>query len=693
MERLKKGAAAIRNSTESASLRLKESVKEAKEKLATNPVHPGSLGMDRLGSAAEDTRRKVMSKGGEVLQRIQEKRQYVIGGRTVVQEKQLNEGGYAFVHLARDVQTEQELVLKKILCQDKETLLMARREVEILERLPPHPNLVRYYGHAIDKDFGSERNAKEVVLLFELCPGGHLVDFLEANQLRLSEAKILSVFHDVCTAVSLLHARSPPVQHRDLKLENIILGSNGSFKLCDFGSWSDEVSNPANMDRQEISQLQENIDKYTTMMYRPPEMVDFYQQFEVSEKVDIWMLGCILFTLMFSRHPFQDESTLAISNARYDLPQQPSYSEKLQDLTHWLLARNPEDRPTIGDILDIISSFENGEPLNLPVAVVDQKDRQRRLYSPTLQDMDAPLRVPGARRGSSLSKKKRADGERKPKERSSSTKHRSKSKKEHLAVWANMGGEEAWPSAPSVPQPSCDWASFDPTTSVGSTALPFRQDSVRSGGSSRSGSHTHARAATWGEAPSQGVWPPSSPSGQPSSTNWDPFAESPARTSAHGTSRGSSASRLAHGTPDEGILRPSHGTPKEGYSHRRVPSNVSTGSWPDAPSRQVSAQAPCWPPQVASAWPFAGAGEGASAPQHPPARSACPWSVDSGGASAPPRSPWDPAPERLSDQARGTPRHSLSDRPGEAPPSNAKGPWVANDDPFDWLTRGAAKGP
>merc|ERR1719460_801999 len=101
------------------------------------------------------------------------------------------------------------------------------------------------------------------------------------------------------------------------------------------------------MDKQQISTLTDNIERYTTMMYRPPEMIDFYQQFEISEKVDIWMLGCILFTLMLCRHPFQDESTLAISNARYDLPNEKVYSDKIQDLTHWCLARDPRDRPSI----------------------------------------------------------------------------------------------------------------------------------------------------------------------------------------------------------------------------------------------------------------------------------------------------------------------------------------------------------
>ena len=40
-------------------------------------------------------------------------------------------------------------------------------------------------GHAIDKVDG---NSQEVVLLFELCPGGHLLDLLESNQCKLSEA-------------------------------------------------------------------------------------------------------------------------------------------------------------------------------------------------------------------------------------------------------------------------------------------------------------------------------------------------------------------------------------------------------------------------------------------------------------------------------------------------------------------------
>ena len=50
-------------------------------------------------------------------------------------------------------------------------------------------------------------------------------------------------------------------------------------------------------------------------MYRPPEIADLYQGFKVNEKVDIWMVGCVTYTLCFFQHPFLEAQTLAISNA------------------------------------------------------------------------------------------------------------------------------------------------------------------------------------------------------------------------------------------------------------------------------------------------------------------------------------------------------------------------------------------
>lgn len=61
-------------------------------------------------------------------------------------------------------------------------------------------------------------------------------------------------------------------------------------------------------------------------MYRAPEMVDTWSNFTIGPAVDIWALGCILYTLCFMRHPFEDAAKLRILNANYSIPSDSKYS-------------------------------------------------------------------------------------------------------------------------------------------------------------------------------------------------------------------------------------------------------------------------------------------------------------------------------------------------------------------------------
>ena len=88
--------------------------------------------------------------------------------------------------------------------------------------------------------------------------------------------------------------------------------------------------------------IQEEIEKTTTPLYRSPEQLDLYSGYPITEKVDIFSLGCIIFTLLFFRSPFDPNLPLDQSNARYKIPEWSQISESMTELLSKTL--NPDPR-------------------------------------------------------------------------------------------------------------------------------------------------------------------------------------------------------------------------------------------------------------------------------------------------------------------------------------------------------------
>ena len=208
-----------------------------------------------------------------------------IGGLTVRVGKKVAEGGFAFVHVASDASDRSRLfALKKIVCHEKEALDNADAEMDLISRLPPHPNIVRFRACTRrPKDRGNGLQATEVLLLTDFYEGGGLHDAMERLQdegRSLDEACLLTLFAQACSAVAHLHAQTPPIAHRDIKMENLVL-SHGDFGqiasgharlvLCDFGSATTRAK--VYEGRREILDEEERIQKTTTLAYRAPEMV------------------------------------------------------------------------------------------------------------------------------------------------------------------------------------------------------------------------------------------------------------------------------------------------------------------------------------------------------------------------------------------------------------------------------------
>ncbi|KAH7286732.1 hypothetical protein KP509_32G020800 [Ceratopteris richardii] len=250
------------------------------------------------------------------------------------------EGGFSCVYLARDAQSGKQFALKHIVCNDAESLDLVKKEVNALKELRGHPNIIDLHAQAM-YDNG---RSKECFLAMEYCEKT-MVEYLDSRGAGfLEENQLLIMFREICNAIYAMHSLSPPMAHRDLKAENLLLGSDGKWKLCDFGSVS---TNHKRFEKAAEMGIEEDIiRKHTTPAYRAPEMWDLYQRELISEKVDIWALGCLLFRMAYLKSAFDGDSKLQILNGNYRIPDQPMYSSKITGLIRDLLNASPEARPT-----------------------------------------------------------------------------------------------------------------------------------------------------------------------------------------------------------------------------------------------------------------------------------------------------------------------------------------------------------
>lgn len=180
------------------------------------------------------------------------------------------------------------------------------QEIEYLKKLSGHPNIIQhFYTQRLDRD---DPKGYEYLVVTELCPGGTLADLLRnvpANS--LSVAQVCRIAYQATRAIHHMHQCDPPITHRDIKLENFLIGSDGLIKLCDFGSaTTQQINLDSSWNANKRAMLEDQMAKVTTPMYRAPEMMDTWNNEPIGPGVDCWALGCILYTLVTLKHPFPE---------------------------------------------------------------------------------------------------------------------------------------------------------------------------------------------------------------------------------------------------------------------------------------------------------------------------------------------------------------------------------------------------
>lgn len=278
----------------------------------------------------------------------------------------LAEGGFAFVYEAQDLGSGREYALKRLLSNEEEKNRAIIQEVCFMKKLSGHPNIVQFCSAASIGKEESDTGQAEFLLLTELCRG-QLVEFLKKNESKgpLSCDTILKIFYQVCRAVQHMHRQKPPIIHRDLKVENLLLSSQGTVKLCDFGSATTISHCPDySWSAQQRALVEEEITRNTTPTYRTPEAVDLYSHFPIGEKQDIWALGCILYLLCFRQHPFEDGAKLRIVNGKYSIPPDDTQYSVFHGLIRATLKVNPEERLSITELVNQLQEIAAARNVN-----------------------------------------------------------------------------------------------------------------------------------------------------------------------------------------------------------------------------------------------------------------------------------------------------------------------------------------
>lgn len=250
--------------------------------------------------------------------------------------------------------------------QENEQLRNIKREVEMWKKINNHSNIIRLFDWEIHESF--------VLILMELACEGTLLEMINNRvEPEISENVALYIIREITLGILHMHSQSPPIAHRDIKIENVLRVGN-NYKLCDFGSTSVDTLDPRKESKTTVLENFSKFEKMTTFIYRPPEMCDPYSKFPIYEKVDIWMLGCILFAILFKTHPFLDAQKLTIINAHYYIPDN-TYSEKIVDFMRLMLTPNPVNRPSAREVLNLIADWKNIKTIELPSETQEIKSK------------------------------------------------------------------------------------------------------------------------------------------------------------------------------------------------------------------------------------------------------------------------------------------------------------------------------
>lgn len=191
-----------------------------------------------------------------------------------------------------------------------------------------HPNIVTIY------ELGHEGDVPFIAMQFL---NGESLDKVIDRLPNLPLSQRVGFIVHTCRALDYAHRQNPPVIHRDIKPANVVVGTDGSVVVVDFG----------------IARLGEATVSLTsgfligTLGYMSPQL---FHGSTADAQSDIWAAGVMFYELLAYRRPFRGDSAAALmSNVVLEEPRPiseaaPGTPEEVETILNRMLAKDVEDR-------------------------------------------------------------------------------------------------------------------------------------------------------------------------------------------------------------------------------------------------------------------------------------------------------------------------------------------------------------
>jgi hypothetical protein len=237
-------------------------------------------------------------------------------------EQTLGVGAQGRTFLAFDVETEQQVALKRLTMAD----VPDWKAVELFER---EGDALRSLDHAripdyVDAFSVDDRDNLRFYLAQSYVEGENLQELIDAGE-RWDDEALVDFLDQMLRILSYLGARRPPIVHRDLKPRNIIRDPDGNYHLVDFGAVQTALASASGSSTV-----------IGTGGFVPVEQL----MGRATPRSDLYALGATAVYLASGVHPSQMDTTALQIKFRRHTRIEP----RLATIIETLLAPQPEDR-------------------------------------------------------------------------------------------------------------------------------------------------------------------------------------------------------------------------------------------------------------------------------------------------------------------------------------------------------------